>query len=210
MCYSGFSDAKVLQRSPFPMVALGANRETAKTLATSSWRLRCSSSRISESRRLLSARLSAREYSLKYFEEDKHGALTHRKLARTPSVQGGSSGGFRCERAKGRDRGLTSRDVHRRTQQPALRASLSTSASRALATPVGDAKQTSQNLKTFSIYRWVRYRPFHSHGATRANLYHVPEPRQACRKAHHAKVPGRSELLRSYGPRCSHQDQERH
>jgi len=44
-------------------------------------------------------------------------------------------------------------------QQPALRASLSTSASRALATPVGDAKQTSQNLKTFSIYRWNPDKP---------------------------------------------------
>lgn len=42
--------------------------------------------------------------------------------------------------------------------QPLLRASLSTSAPRFLATPVGEANSTSgppKNLKTFSIYRWV-------------------------------------------------------
>ncbi|KAL7009439.1 succinate dehydrogenase complex, subunit B [Cystobasidiomycetes sp. EMM_F5] len=44
-------------------------------------------------------------------------------------------------------------------QQPLLRASLSTSAPRLLATAVGESSSKPQKLKTFSIYRWNPDKP---------------------------------------------------
>lgn len=107
--------------------------------------------------------------------------------------------------------------------QPSLRACLSTSAPRALATPV-DSKP--KNLKTFSIYRWVGIcwlacdawkQP--DTKATSCTFFQlckllpsclpsITEPRQANRKANNAKLPTRSIFLRSHGFRCFNQDQE--
>jgi len=51
------------------------------------------------------------------------------------------------------------RPAFRSVAQPMLRASMSTSAPRALATPVGETSSKPKNMKTFSIYRWNPDKP---------------------------------------------------